>query len=155
MLKPPNLLQRSRTRVESPKNHKYDFFLILVKFRPKMPILQKCNLFKITFCPITWAVMKLQTWNLGNIWRKKLQKVLRKQNFWFFDFFKLYWDFNYFLVKDNKNSIKLKKIEKSKFHFLKTFLYFFLHMFLKFHVCGFILAQVIRQKVIFEQVAFL
>ena len=45
---------------------------------------KKFGLFKITFCVITWGRMKLGTWNLVVVCRKKLQKTYRKKNFEFF-----------------------------------------------------------------------
>ena len=50
-------------------------------------VLQKCDLFKITFCVITWAWMTLETWNFVNICRKNLQKTQGKRNFEFLIFF--------------------------------------------------------------------
>ena len=49
--------------------------------------LQKYDLFKIIFCVLTWARMKLEEWNLVNLCRKKLQKTYRKRNFEFLIFF--------------------------------------------------------------------
>ena len=47
---------------------------------------KKCDLFKITFCVITWARMKLETLNLVSVCRKKLQKTYKERNFEFLIF---------------------------------------------------------------------
>ena len=86
-------------------------------FDKKCHFLQKCDLFKITFCVITWARMKLETWNLVSVCRKKLQKTYRKQNFEFFFFF-IAILMIFFLKTTTKKSIKLKKIKNSEFGFL-------------------------------------
>ena len=58
----------------------------LGKIRQRMLFfLQKWDLFKITFCAITWARTKRKTWNLVNVCRKKLQKSSRS-GIWNFDF---------------------------------------------------------------------
>ena len=93
MLKTPKLPQRWRPWIE--------FFLKILKikffenfgqnwphFDKKCHFLQKCDLFKISFCVITLARMKLETWNLVNVCRKKFQKTYRSEilNFLFFLF---------------------------------------------------------------------
>ena len=55
-------------------------------FDKKCHFLQKCDLFKITFCVITWPRMKLETWNLVSVCRKKLQKTYKERNFEFLIF---------------------------------------------------------------------
>ena len=72
-------------------------------FDKKCPFLQKCDLFKITFCDITWATVKLESWNLASVCRKKVQKIHRKRNFEFLTFF----NFNAIFV-----CFSLKKSEK-------------------------------------------
>ena len=120
MLKTPKLSQRCDHGYNHKKILKLKFFENFgqnwANFDKKCHFLQKCDLFKITFCVITWARMKLETWNLVNVCRKKLQKTFRKRNF---DFFQFYCDFIDFLVKTTtKKSIKLKKIKNSKFRLL-------------------------------------
>ena len=80
------------------------------KFRQKMPFLQKCDLFKTTFCVITCARIKLEAWNLVNGCRKKSQKFHKKLNFEFsiiFNFIEFLWGFL------GKKSLKLQQNKTS------------------------------------------
>ena len=67
------------------KSWRWKFLKILVKIdrisTKNAIFLQICDLFKITFCVITRARMKLVSWNLVTVCRKKLQKLVRSRIF--------------------------------------------------------------------------
>ena len=57
-----------------------------VNFDKKFPFLQKCDLFKITFCDITWATKVLK---FGKCMQKKSTKNSQEAEFWICDFFSI------------------------------------------------------------------
>ena len=74
-------------------------------FNKKCLILQKSDLFKITCCNITWATVKLESWDLASICIKKYKKFKRSGilNFWLFQF---YWTFSDLFKKKEKEKIQ-------------------------------------------------
>ena len=82
--------------------------------------LQKWVSFKITFCVITLARIKLQTWNLVHICRKILQKTYTKRNFEFLIFNVIEFLF-IFSIKSIKSQLKE---DKTKIRIYKFFVIF-------------------------------
>ena len=126
MLKAPTLSLRWISWIESQKILNIKIFENLGQnwpnFDKKWHYLQKCDLFKITFCIISWARMKLEKWNLVNVYRNNLKKLIRS-GILNFDVFSFYCDFRDFFVKKNKqNSIKFWKNQNFKMPLLISFL---------------------------------
>ena len=109
-------------------------------FDKKCPFLQKCDLFKITFCDITWATMKLEYWNFASLCRKIVQQIHRKRNFDFFFYNEIFVCFSF---KNQKKFNKIEKSQKFKIPLPVNFCTFFLHTLAKFQDSSFTGAQVI------------
>ena len=114
------------------------FWSKLTKFGQKI-----CDLFKITFCVITWARMKLETWNLVSVCRKKLQKTYKERNFEFLIFSLFIVILVIFLLKKQTKFNRIKKKSKIQSSASYKFFVIFLPIFTKFHVFTLILAPLV------------